>query len=159
MAGRVSNQPGGKFKPSRPSLNVNNFVNNSHSLQVMKSTSSPHYVPTASAGLIARLADRFRSDPSSREGTGILARLFQSIRPAAPKPKLSGIDAEIAKYEEAFNKLPTESARQAFVENVANQIRATTKPKQQATVRRAQFAVMPAKAQATFIRGGGRIVD
>jgi hypothetical protein len=137
-------------------LNYQN-VNNSHPFILMKSSSTP--LPIASAGLVARLAHHWKSDPSSRTGTGLIARLFQGIRPAAPKPKLSSLDAEMAKLEEAFNKLPSESAKQSFAEKVANQIRAASKPRQQHSVRRAQFAVMPAKAQAGFIRGGGRIVD
>jgi hypothetical protein len=122
----------------------------------MKSSSTP--LPIASAGLVARLAHHWKSEPSSRTGTGLIARLFQGVRLAAPKPKLSGLDAEMAKLEQAFNRLPSESAKQAFAEKVANQIRAASKPKHQATVRRAQFAVLPAKAQATFIREGGRVI-
>jgi hypothetical protein len=123
----------------------------------MKSSSTP--LPIASAGLVARLAARYQSDPSSHTGQGVLGRIFARIGLAAPKPKLSGLDAEMAKLEQAFNRLPSESAKQAFAEKVANQIRAASKPRQQHSVRRAQFAVMPAKAQAGFIRGGGRIVD
>ena len=113
----------------------------------MKSSSTP--LPIASAGLVARLAHHWKSDPSSRTGTGLIARLFQGIRPAAPKPKLSSLDAEMAKLEEAFNRLPSESAKQAFAEKVANQIRAAaaSKPRQQHSVRRAQFAVMPANVR------------
>lgn len=120
----------------------------------MKSTPTP----TASAGLIQRLAHHWKSDPSSRTGTGLIARLFQGIRPAAPKPKLSSLDAEMAKLEEAFNRLPSESAKQAFAEKVADQIRAASKPRQQHSVRRAAFAMMPAKSQAAFIHGGGRVI-
>ncbi len=124
----------------------------------MKSTSTP--IPTASAGLVARLAAKYQSEPDARNGQGVLARIFGRLRQAAPKPKLSGLDAEMAKLEEAFNRLPSESAKQAFAEKVANQIRAAaaSKPRQQHSVRRAQFAVMPAKAQATFIREGGRVI-
>ena len=123
----------------------------------MKSTSFP--TPAPSAGLVQRLADHWKADPSARHGTGLVARLFQRIRPAAPKPKPAPASAAMEQLERQFAALKTEEARQAFVVSLANQIRAVTKPKQQATVRRAQFAVMPAKAQATFIRDGGRIVD
>ena len=122
----------------------------------MKSSSTP--IPTASAGLVARLAAKYQSEPDARNGQGVLARIFARIRPAAPKPKLSGLDAEMAKLEQVFNRLPSESAKQAFAEKVANQIRAASKPKQQHAIRRAAFAVLPAKAQATFIREGGRVV-
>jgi hypothetical protein len=115
-------------------------------------------LPIASAGLVARLAARYQSDPSSHTGQGVLGRIFARIGLAAPKPKLSGLDAEMAKLEEAFNRLPSESAKQAFAEKVANQIRAESKPKQQHAIRRAAFAVMPAKSQAAFIHGGGRVI-
>ncbi len=73
-------------------------------------------------------------------------------------PKPAPASAAMEQLERQFAALKTEEARQAFVVSLANQIRATTKPRQPTAVRRAQFAVMPAKAQADFIRAGGRVL-
>ena len=122
----------------------------------MKSSSTP--IPTASAGLIQRLAHHWKAEPSSRTGTGLIARLFQGVQLAAPKPKPAPASVAMEQLERQFAALKTEEARQAFVASIADQVRAASKPKQQHPIRRAQFAVMPAKAQATFIREGGRVI-
>ncbi len=120
----------------------------------MKSTPTP----TASAGLIQRLAHHWKTYPSARTGTGLIARLLQGIGPAPAKPKPAPASVAMEQLERQFAALKTEEARQAFVASIADQVRAASKPKQQHPIRRAQFAVMPAKAQATFIREGGRVI-
>ncbi len=124
----------------------------------MKSSSSSLPAPAASPGLVQRLADRWRTDPASRSGTGTIARLFASLRPAPARPATKS--NSMAELEEQFAALKTEQARQAFVVALANQVRAVSKPKQPPTpVRRAKFALMPAKGQASFLREGGRVLD
>ena len=126
----------------------------------MKSTSFP--TPAPSAGLVQRLADHWKADPSSQHGTGTIARLFAKMRNATtkptPRPAPVAVDADLAALERQFATLTNERDREAFVSAIANQIRAASKPKQQASMRRAQFSVLPARAQAAFIREGGRIL-